>query len=732
MIAVAVLVFVGRSRYAGFSCLRFDGVVAERVVRLRGLRLGKNATELERKVLTKINNEIKLFNNMHIVMPCRNGVAVHFINALANLVKNVRWIPKTADGFAKLLYLYASANLMLRSGDALARRQLLKNCLFVFGKTVIKKSAELRPAYINLYAHRQAKYKFLACKILDAQDFEIVGEQLRRRDSVSYTTFLGKDVTVKHYADKHLPICCYNIKTVCDIRFAYRVGADKMKYNLSHTSDTFVCVGDGRAVGVYVDGRANFGSSICEKTDDMKIYAELDRDTRIFIVNAKTKAEVMQLVGGLKARNGRLDYLCTDAESHDVRVLENLYTTASDSRFVVGDCIREKLTLATKHIPTLFLPTLVYTIEEQQDFFRVVDAFGYFRRIAKAGRNINIVFLYSSLNDNVREIMSAFADKIEARELIDLGIFLFFVDRVTVDSKVVNYLSLMVEERKKTKYSWLANKDSDCFTNNIKVSVARHTGNSFPITHSIFVHNTANKNQGAKVFIPIDVSSGGYASVVSKAGAGLVVTCLKPSARSCNYKLPTGAVVVSGSGIVIDKVEVVAERIYIVADVKLNAHEEKVLKVIKNDGGLRRAERKQSFIGSIENLKINAGDSRFVTLFGCNIDDTNTLDKRTGEMLSNIKSAVRNYDRELFYTLTGRHNTITSEFWAFLVSSVLGIKLVRGKVQLTPCIQITGDFELGFTYHGIPYNFTVKQRGSGFTINYGEQEYKNFVQVAVK
>ena len=48
-----------------------------------------------------------------------------------------------------------------------------------------------------------------------------------------------------------------------------------------------------------------------------------------------------------------------------------------------------------------------------------------------------------------------------------------------------------------------------------------------------------------------------------------------------------------------------------------------------------------------------------------------------------------------------------------------------------PCIQICGDFELRFNYLNYPYHFTVKQRGVGFTVKYGEQEYRNFAQVVI-
>ena len=747
MLAVAGWVFTRRSRYAGFACLRGGGVARERVVRLRQLKSG-HRVENECKVFGKLNNEIKLFNKMHIVMPCRNGVAVHYINSLGNLVRNPRWVPKAGDGFAKLLYLYATANLMLRSGDALVRRQLIKNCLFVFGRTVIKRSGlALHPIYINLYAHRQARYKFLNSKILGGADFEIGGERFERRNAVSYVTFYNKDITVKHYVDKYLPVGCYHIKTDKDIRFAITVGADKMKYNLSHTADTFVSVCEGRAVGVYVDGRAAFGSSICEKTDDMKVYVNFEGgiNAKIFVVHGRNKAEVLQLVGDLKRRGGRLDYLCNAGEARDVRAIEGLFVTACDGKFVSGEGLREKFIAATKYVPTLFLPTLVYTIEEKQDFFDVVDRFEYFRRIARAGRNINVVFMYSGMNDNVRAIINAFVDKGEARGLIDAGVFLFFVDKVKSDAGAVNYLSLMAEracneKRKKSgkdKYSYLFNKaeagNNDCFTDNSAVVTARHVSNSFPVTHSVFVRNTASRGQSARVFIRIDVGAGGYASVVAKRGAVVVVAGLKPGTRSCNFSLPTGAVVLTDGGDRVEKLETVCERFFVAVDVRLSAHEERVFKIVKNDGGLGRAERKQTFIGSIENLTVRATDSRFEKLFAHKITDTDDGTRKAEELLSNIKSAVRNYDIDLFHVLLGRHNGVTTDIWAFLVSKVLGIKLVRGKVQLTPCIQITGDFELTFEHAGTPYNFTVKQHAGGaFTINYGEQEYTNFVQVAVK
>ena len=728
LILVTHLVIKHRPRFRGFSCLRAGGKISERIVRVeRGIAKGN----------AKLLNEIKIFNRMGLVMPCRRGVPVLYSQFLGRLVLDPSFVVRNSDGIARLLYVCAAMNLFGNSKEGIVRRQLMKNCVYVFGqKDVVKRKIPLRGGV----AAKQTGWFSLAT----TPRFKYLGNQFifaqNRKDRPSYTIYDGK----KHSADKVLPVQCF--ETTAE-KFVHFVAPEKFKYNLSHTADTFYAVGDGKAVGVYVPDKVTFGSSICEhggsqKGDDLKVYATSEGD-KYYVVTAKTKSEVTSIVGLLKKRRGKLDFLLTADEANEVTQIESLFNRAWSSRFVKGDNLKDKFATASKYVPTLFLPTLVYAIEHTDDFFAVVDSFKLFHRIAKTGNNMNVVFLYSSMHDEAREVIKAFADKDEARELIAAGVFLFFVDRIKADSKAVNYLSLMADAKSPFKIKGCPENRGGVFDS---IETITHISNSFPITHTVYVRNTLKQPTRTKTNIPLDVGNEleglpfGMPAICRRVGANLQVTSLK-TGRSSTYKLPPGAVITDNFGRAIGDTEIACERVFIQCDIRLTGFEEKVLKIIKGEGGLSRSERKQAFLGSLENVKITSAKKWLNNIFGLEIvDGTNDL------LVTRLKTAIKDYEYDVFHALLAKRETLTADIYALLIERVIGIKLLRGKIQLVPVIALTGSFELSFSYderqrgttispdnryNGTPYNFKVTERGSGFIINYGENEYKNFLQVSV-
>lgn len=726
---------VTRGRFRGFRALRTGGRIREKIVRIDRLQCGF--------LTDKLAQEIKIFNRMYLVMPCRNGVPVLYSQFLGRLVLDSRWVFRgandgndadagTHDAAAKLLYICAAANLYSHSKDALVRRQLLKNCTFVFGQTnCLKRTKSVVLSKQRRYtAHAQARFKYIAGKFVFDKD---------RIDRPSYTVY-DKG---KHCADKFLPVQCYETDvgkyqhfastddSVCGSRFSYFISGDKFKYNLSHTSDTFYAVGEGKAIGLYVPEKVMFGSSIAESGDALNIYAASEGE-KYYIVNAKTKPEVTAIVGEIKRRRGRLDYLLNSSEAADAVRIENLFERAWAARCVRGEGLKEKYQAANKYVPTLFLPTLVYQIETPEDFFAVVDSFGLFRKIAATGNSFNLVFLYSSMNDEAREIIKVFTNKDEVRALIDMGVFVFFVDRIKANSKALNYLSLMSEPLRYRAQRSEGSPSKD-------VTVTTHISNSFPVTHTAYVRNTEKKQKTVKVKIPLEVGGDldglpfGMPSVCRREGANLQVTSLK-SGRSVTYKLPVGASITDEFGRAVGEAEVASERVFAGFTVKLAAFEEKVLKIVKSTGALSRAERKQAFLGNIESVCVK-GNPRLEKLFA-----TNIIDGTSDKLVSALKDSVKNFEVDAFFALLSKRDKITSDVYAFLVECVLGIKLVRDKIQLMPKIAITGSFELSFKYMDTPYTFKVVEcsgdggslRGSSFTVSYGGTEYKNFLQVSVK
>jgi len=693
-----------RPRLMGFACLRAGGVAKDKIVKIER-KLGNGIDSISQNFL----REIRIFNKMRLVMPCRHGAPVMYSQFLGRLVLDPRWVVRSKDGIARLLYMCAAVNLYANLDDELVRRQLLKNCLYVFGsRDNIKKTRKVTHSQRKFHTHRQPRFKYIGGQFILARN---------RIDKPSYTFYNSR----KHFADKLMPVQCFECKGLGG-KFTHFVSRDKFAYNLTHTSDTFYAVGEGKAVGLYVPNKVAFGSSICEKTNDLNIYATTDSG-RYYIIHGKSKQEITGIVGEIKRKRGQLDYLLTTDEAREIAQVETLFAQGWASRFVRGDGLKDKYTTACKYVPTLYLPTLVYSIDQPDDFFAVVDNFPIFKKIAATGNSINVVFMYSSMRDDIHEIIKTFADKQEAKSLISSGVFLFFIDRVKAMDKAVNYLSLMSQVPKKSKIR--AKK------NNKKVETTTHIGTSFPLTHTTYVRNTVKSMQTAHIRIPLNVGHELHGiqvpmpSICRRVGGNLHVTNVK-TGRSASYKLPIGATVIDEFGRVIEDIEIACECVFVTCAVKLAPFEEKVFKIIKGEGGLSRTERKQTFLGNLENIQIK-GDARLQRLFTLGLTDT-TDEKLT----TSLKEAIRDFNPSVFFDLLGCCDLLASDIYALVIERVVGIKLLRGKIQLAPCVAITGNFELCFTYKGTPYNFAVKSKGSGFIVNYGDTEYKNFLQVAVK
>ena len=693
----------------------------------------------------KLSREIRIFNKMRLVMPCRHKVPVLYSQFLGRLVLEPRWVLRGEDAFLRLLYVCAAANLYAHTGESLVRRQLLKNIIYVFGMRDVFKSKRkfsLRQRFLNTY--EISRFKYLREKFVSEKN---------RIDRPSYTFYKKDGWRVKHYIDKTLAVECFETNAE---KFTHFVAADKLKYNLSHTADTFFATGEGAAVGLYAPDKVAFGSSICEKGDELKIYVNLSNTPSaasgchpstqrgpIYVIRGATKSDITATVAELKRRRGKLDYLLIAGEVREAAQIEAVFQRAWAGRFVRGDGLREKFAAACKYVPTLWLPTLVYNIERADDFFAVVDSFWLFRKIVAAGQRLNVIFMYSAMNDEVREIIKTFSDEQEARELIGAGVFLFFIDRVKAGNKAVNYLSLMGEvallrgvQRQSNPY--------------IETNV--HISNTFPVTHTIYVRNTLEKARTAKVRIPLDVGgdlegfSFGMPAVCKRVGANLQVTGLRHG-KSSNYKLPAGAKVSDEFGRALgESSELACERVFVAVDVKLAAFEEKVLKIVRGEGGLSRAERKQAFLGSIEDIRVRAipeshtpsakGGHPFILKGNfrdkfCELFNLGIVDGEDTKLVTSLKAAIKDFQRDVFFALLAGREEITADVYAVLVERVLGIKLLRGKIQLCPKIAITGSFDLSFTYKDTPYNFRVTERGGGFSVNYGGAEHKNFLQVVL-
>jgi len=406
--------------------------VPRKIVRLKKLR----GNRFDAKVFGKINREIKIFNRMKLIMPRRHKVPVLYLEWMAKLRADPHILVRSRDPFQKLMYLYAASNLYAACYDGFTRRQLYKNLLYVFGKEPVRVIRVFRLSKRRLFAIRQPHFRYTR--------LGFVPRESCTRFSHSYIVKTDGGAEIKTYTDNTLPVRCFEIRG--NHRFTYTFAPDKMKCTVGHTSDTFFCTCNNTVTAVFVHGaRVSFENSLAQKEKELILYINVKDGAKIFILHAKTKQEAQTITAQLRKQGARLDYLQTSQQIAENQEIEKLYSRACFSRFITGEKLGNRYAAAVRHVPTLYLPTMVYDVTEPTELFTVIDNFSRFHAIARTAGHINVVVLYSSQNDVVREYIAAFTNRNDAKNLVRAGVFVFFIDRVRVPNDVVYYFSQMLE-----------------------------------------------------------------------------------------------------------------------------------------------------------------------------------------------------------------------------------------------------------------------------------------------
>ena len=421
--------------------LSFFFLVPRKVTRLKKLKY-RNFPD---NIFQKINREIAIFNKMKIVLPSTKGLPNLYIKWLGRLHVNPYERANSADPIEKLMYLYAACVLFGKTSDEFRKRQYFKDILYAFGtKKVVNKviAFGLKPLKISnrkLFAIRQPMFKFLQTK------FVVREENLRFANSYAIKTVGAAQI--KNYVGTihgtKYSVECFEVDG--KYRFTHDFASDKFKSTFSHTSDTFYCTFRNKAVAVVVQGqpRVNFETNLADKDPNLLLFINVKERAKIFVLESDTKVNVMRLISKLKGTDGKVDYLQAPEQIAQTREIEELAEKAYLSRFVTGEKLKNRQLAAQRLVPTIHIPTLVFDVTDGGELFAAIDFFGHFRAMAAAGMNINVVILYSSQNDVVREFIGAFTSRREAAELVAAGVFLFFIDKIKASNDAVYYLSKM-------------------------------------------------------------------------------------------------------------------------------------------------------------------------------------------------------------------------------------------------------------------------------------------------
>jgi|GEM_PF-2103241 len=395
-------------------------------------------------VFKKLNAEVKIFNKLKLRLPMTRRRCDVYLKWLGKLYINPLLRPKVSDPIDRLMHAYALGELYTLCSDHFKRRQIYKAMLCALspiGVVYRRGFGCARPPKIGkrqLFAIKQPTVRFMQTKFVERSEDLVFAK--------SYVTKKIGEARVKNSVAivKGHPVECNDI--VGSHRFSFDTKMDKMACFFSHTADTFFVALGGRAIAVLVDSanRVNFETNIVSAGATLLVSVHLKAGGRVCVIEGSTKAQVASLATNIRTSRS-LNYLNTAAEVARNNTIENLYGRAYMSKFIRGEKLKSRMEATRRVVPSINLPTIVYDVTTPEEFFVVIDNFENFKRMSWAGVNTNVVVMYSSLNDTVREYIAGFAKKNDAKDLIKNGVFLFFIDKIRASNDVVYVLSKMLE-----------------------------------------------------------------------------------------------------------------------------------------------------------------------------------------------------------------------------------------------------------------------------------------------
>ncbi|MCL2846911.1 MAG: hypothetical protein FWE38_04435 [Firmicutes bacterium] len=518
-------------------------------------------------IYRKLANELRIFRRAY-----RNFPRAEYHNYLARLHVNPNYRPTDIDAVGRLLYVYAA----LRLGG----RQRHKNAMYMFVVAPIIKQKRVVAKIIpsnryQVFAPRHFTVRNGGIKKItmagDVPSFKVKGIEFRREVRPSYDMYFGDGVVVKNMVDKMMPVECFDVRTEGKFTFQYKTEVDKSKISIHMTAETFFYTDrqTKRVVGVWVVGGARGSVSTTERVggaaiqwgsnmaavsaNELNVNLTTTGDTKIHIVHGESKAEVQQRIGFLRDHGVSYMGISGGAEAE-------ILTTAHRSRYISGSNLRKGYLAVSKFVPSLSLPTMVFVIKNINDFYEMVERVSGF----EIGIRMNVIVVYSGQNDEVRGMLESW----NVASLLDRGLLVFMVDKITAPNEVVYYLCRMAEAGGQ-KMSVIKKEP---FATRTGVIVSKQVAGQ---KMSVFVQSKLNKAVSATVVVPVNLGE----SVVSRKGAKLKVTSQK-TGRGYTLRLPIGVRVMSPSTEIFTD-DVQTDVLALVMDVNLKAFGEKIFDVTK-------------------------------------------------------------------------------------------------------------------------------------------------------
>lgn len=604
----------------------------------------------------KLRHEIKIFNRLYLVLPTVYGVALAYREQMRALLRNPQHRPGT-DPYERLFYGYACEVLRQKIPDEVVQRQLRRNLIFLLApkRKIVKKRSVVwsRQKY---QLHAMPVYKIFQDSYLDplqpaitaATPWQIVVHG-------SYIKYYNQDIVVKRYAHAYT-LDARNLQTV-----TLQIAPDKSDFDCQINRGVVTCrhLPSGESHTYTVRGeQVRLATSLCGKTDALEIYLTWQGQAKIYLDGGQPQS-------------------LTSAEINTNQRLEQIVTAAYQAKFITGERLRARYLAATKLVPSLESLTRVIAVQGVDDFLQAWAMLDDYRQIARIFQGFNLVFLYSSATPQIADTITATITAECVTACHQDQLWLYFIDRTVTEPDALYFL---------TKLS-----RPNHYVPPAPTPPGLTMTRNWPYVKTLTVTNTLPQKMTRDLVVPLRFN---HISVVSANGSILTVTELQ-SGRTSTYVLPT-PLHLSG--------EWLTTHVNVSLHVKLAGYETRQFNITRREKQNQVRLTKKDLATAISEIQIHTDDKKLDAVFTKNVVDGEDL-----ALLSAVKAAFQNQNRKLLFTAMGDRYQITADVWQYLLTQIVGLRVRGGKIYLTPCMNLMGEFTLSFLCAGRQYAFNTKK-----------------------
>ncbi len=618
----------------------------------------------------KLRREIKIFNRLCLVMPTADGVAVAYREAMRALLRNPQYRP-SADPYERLLYGYACSVLAQKIDDEVTQRQLRRNLTFLFAPTrkIVKKIPAVwsRQRY---QFHPLPIYKIFNDSYCDPMQPAILGAapwQVVAHGS--YLKYYHDDVVVKRYAH------AYTLAAKTTQTVTLKVAPDKSDFDCQVSRGVVTCkhlrTGESHTYAVRGD-KVRLATSVCAKTDALEIYISWQGQARINL------------------DGGRPQWL-PQADVAANQRLERLVTEAYQSKFVTGERLRTRYLAAAKLVPSLAGLTRVIAVSSAAEFLAEWANLADYRRLARLFNGFSLVFLYSSTASAVADTVMATAAAEQIAACHGDQLWLYFIDRTVTDPDALYFFTKLAQ--------------TGHYVPPAPTPSGLQVTKTWPYVKTLTVTNTLPQKMTRDLVVPLHFNR---PAVVSANGSILRAVGLL-SGRVSTYVLPA-PIHLTG--------EWLTTHVNVPLKVKLAGYETRQFTITRREDNSKARLTKKDLATALSEIQVRTDDKKLDALFNKTV-----VDGEDAAVLAAVKAAYQNQDRKLLLAALGDHHQITVDVWQYLLTQLVGLRVRAGKIYLTPCVNVMGEFTVTFECQDQKYAFNTRKNlpssAKFATIKYG-------------